>query len=767
VEALHNAPPPTNVTELKRFLGHLTFYDRFCKNRASVAAPLYELLKKQVPIVWGKAQQRAFQETKELLCSEAVLAQYSLDLPIAISCDSSLVGCGAVLYNIYQDGSMRPVMYVSKAFSDSQRKWSVFEREFVACVFAVTRLHEFIAGRSFFLFTEHKPVVQFLKKRIPEITTPWVLRGLLVLGSYACTPVYRSGAQNADADNLSSLIPAENKPTEPFFAEVGSVLYLAINDEPVLAVFAENSPVPPTAKEVASLAPTDPEIGQVYTWASSGWPTADPGGVLSHYYKRREAISIRQGCLLWGERVIVPLALREDVLNNLHSVHMGAGKTKALARLYAWFPNITEQLEGVVASCTLCQEYGNALPARFSDEWGLQQPWGRLHIDFAGPYHGAYLVVLVDATTGWVEAQWCNGPTSAAAIQLLRSVVARFGLPDTIVSDNAPAFRGSDWVKYLKALGIRVMYSSPYAPFQNGLVERAIKTSKQILEKFSSGTRDVRLANALAIMRFVPADNGPLVAERLLGWQPALPLAHLVPTEVKPPPPATPDFVAGDSIWFERFPIPKEGPKWLPGTVTQVRGSSSKLFDVCDLQGMSYRRARGHLKRRACREVSKPLHYDPLVGSDATDLRHRWYPLRSPTPPRRPHPPSRPWEVHEYPSSPERRSAEGPAPARHRLRPAGLQTPTRSDADSSDGEEPVRPVRPAGARGNPSFPPSIGAAPVPLPASTTPSAPTSTTSASTTLAAHSGLKRGCQRELGRHFFMSQPKRTKIRNRGFR
>jgi len=63
VEALHNAPPPTNVTELKSILGHLTFYDGFCKNGASVAAPLYELLNKQVPFVWGEAQQRAFQET--------------------------------------------------------------------------------------------------------------------------------------------------------------------------------------------------------------------------------------------------------------------------------------------------------------------------------------------------------------------------------------------------------------------------------------------------------------------------------------------------------------------------------------------------------------------------------------------------------------------------------------------------------------------------------------------------------------------------------
>jgi len=192
VEALHRAPRPTNQTDLKSFLGHLTFYDRFCPNRAVVAAPLYKLLKKDVPIIWGPSQEKAFEETKALLCSDQVLSHYSLDLPVAVGCDSSLVGCGAVLYNIDKDSVLRPVMYVSKAFTEGQKKWSVFEREFAACVFAVSRLHEFLAGRSFFLFTDHKPVVQFLQKRTPEITSARILRGLLTLGSYALTPVYRS-----------------------------------------------------------------------------------------------------------------------------------------------------------------------------------------------------------------------------------------------------------------------------------------------------------------------------------------------------------------------------------------------------------------------------------------------------------------------------------------------------------------------------------------------------------------------------------------------
>jgi len=73
VEALQSAPAPSNVSELRSFLGHLAFYDRLCGDRASVAAPLYALLQKDQPWVWGRDQAMAFQATKDLLCSDAVL----------------------------------------------------------------------------------------------------------------------------------------------------------------------------------------------------------------------------------------------------------------------------------------------------------------------------------------------------------------------------------------------------------------------------------------------------------------------------------------------------------------------------------------------------------------------------------------------------------------------------------------------------------------------------------------------------------------------
>ena len=264
VEALHRAPAPSNATELKSFLGHLTYYDRFCPNRASVAAPLYELLEKDVPFLWGASQEQAFNDTKALLCSDQVLSYYSLTLPVAVGCDSSLAGCGAVLYNI-DEGILKPVMYVSKAFTKTQQNWSVFEREFAACVFAVTRLHEFLAGRTFYLFTDHKPVVQFLLKRTPEITTPRILRGLLILGSYSILPVYRSGSQNADADNLSRLIPPSYKVDTEFFPETGAVLAIGLNDGPIGRPHSEEPP-PFSAKTVSRLTPTDPELGPILNW---------------------------------------------------------------------------------------------------------------------------------------------------------------------------------------------------------------------------------------------------------------------------------------------------------------------------------------------------------------------------------------------------------------------------------------------------------------------------------------------------------------------
>jgi len=118
VEALLNAPAPHDVKTLQCFLGKLNFYGRFLPSRATICAPLYDLLRNDIPWSWGESQQRAFEEACKLLCSNDVVTQFSLDRELVLSVDSSPCGTGAIMAHIMDDGYERPVTYVSRRISD-------------------------------------------------------------------------------------------------------------------------------------------------------------------------------------------------------------------------------------------------------------------------------------------------------------------------------------------------------------------------------------------------------------------------------------------------------------------------------------------------------------------------------------------------------------------------------------------------------------------------------------------------------------------------
>ena len=94
VEAITQVPAPTNLHELRAFLGLLHYYGKFHPDLATLLHPLNELLKSGVPWVWSKACERAFQLTKMLLVGAPVLAHYNPSLPIKLACDASPYGIG-------------------------------------------------------------------------------------------------------------------------------------------------------------------------------------------------------------------------------------------------------------------------------------------------------------------------------------------------------------------------------------------------------------------------------------------------------------------------------------------------------------------------------------------------------------------------------------------------------------------------------------------------------------------------------------------------
>ena len=112
VKAIKQAPTPSNVSELKAYLGILTYYSKFLPNLSTVLAPLYELLKKDKKWTWQAAQAEAFQKSKDMLTSSNVLTHFNPDLPLTLAGDASQYGLGAVLSHCLPNGEEKPIAYM-------------------------------------------------------------------------------------------------------------------------------------------------------------------------------------------------------------------------------------------------------------------------------------------------------------------------------------------------------------------------------------------------------------------------------------------------------------------------------------------------------------------------------------------------------------------------------------------------------------------------------------------------------------------------------
>ena len=129
VRAILNAPSPTNVTQLKSFLG------------------------------WGPNEESAFKKAKQSLTDVHVLVHFDPQKELVLTSDASPYGIAAVLSHKMADGTERPIEFASRSLHPAERKYSQLDKEALALVFAVKKFHKYLYGRPFSLLTDHKPLV--------------------------------------------------------------------------------------------------------------------------------------------------------------------------------------------------------------------------------------------------------------------------------------------------------------------------------------------------------------------------------------------------------------------------------------------------------------------------------------------------------------------------------------------------------------------------------------------------------------------------------
>lgn len=203
VESIVEFPAPSNKRELRRFLGMTGYYRGFCKNFATVVAPLTDLLSTERKFVWDDKCESAFCSAKDLLCNAPVLSAPNFTLPFSLQVDASARGAGAVLMQADDAGIEHPVSYFSKKFTRCQQNYSVIEKEALALLLALQHFEVYLSsGNTIVVYTDHNPLT-FLARM--SNSNQRLMRWALIVQEFDLDIRYKKGAENVIADALSRI----------------------------------------------------------------------------------------------------------------------------------------------------------------------------------------------------------------------------------------------------------------------------------------------------------------------------------------------------------------------------------------------------------------------------------------------------------------------------------------------------------------------------------------------------------------------------------
>ncbi len=478
VEAIANMKEPTDKEGVERLIGMVNYLARFLKQLTDICEPIRRLTRKDVQWEWSHEQDQAFQKIKNAVTTAPVLRYFNPDLETTLQSDSSSTGLGAT---IMQNG--QPVAYASRALSTTEQNYAQIEKELLAIVFGMEKFHQMTYGRKVKVETDHKPLEAITKK--PLVTAPKRLqRMLLRLQNYDIEVTYKRGKEMYIADTLSRayIQGDEESAGDETIHCINMADYLPISKERLNAI-----------KEATALDDTLQELKAVIL---RGWPDDKSRleGCITPYFNIRDELSVQDGILFRGNRCIIPRMLRTEMLQRIHSSHIGIDGCQRRAKECIYWPCMNTDIKDYVGKCETCCTYEQSQPKETLEQHDVpKRPWSKVGADLFTFDNKTYMV-LIDYYSNYPEVNLLHSTRSADVIQELKQQFARHGIPDEIISDNGPQFDCQEFAAFCRAWDIRHTTSSPGYPQSNGKAENAVKTIKRIFKKAKKSNSDPWLA---------------------------------------------------------------------------------------------------------------------------------------------------------------------------------------------------------------------------------------------------------------------------------
>lgn len=534
IKAILEFPRPSTVTELKGFLGLANYYRRFIDGFASIANPLYDMLKKGVAWDWSQNRLTALENLKQALVNSKCLYAPNHRLPFILQTDASGIGISGILsQNV--EGEEHPVGFVSRQLNKAEKNYTTTEWECLAVVWSIGQFEPFLIDKPFTIVTDHS-ALQWLatKKMENKRLTRWAL----TLQEYSYTILHRPGKANANADALSRSPLAGTAPAEvPVGLERETLVSGTRQAHFIRTLKGHKSGL---YRSPAPSAPSvDPEAEEYeftsidisdYTRAIAAQYTDPPLRLLIDYLQKHELPATytpiertqftrraasyqlvdvgldRKGLFYYPSaprasvfasrlppRFVVPSDYQEHIMNIFHSSPFGghSGITRTLRKIsarYYWttlYPDVVKY----VSTCDQCatskhERHRPALPTgRLPDP---AEPWEVVSIDFAGPLPDCdgfrYILLFVDHFTQYCVAIPTADTQAGTALRALTDqIICRFGMPFHVLSDRGSSFNNDAFLSLSKVLGYKMHLTAGRHPQANGKTERFVGTLKSTL----------------------------------------------------------------------------------------------------------------------------------------------------------------------------------------------------------------------------------------------------------------------------------------------
>lgn len=448
VEALVNAPIPSNVKQVRQFLGLAGYFRRYIPNYATETRCISQLTKKDAKFCWGSEQEQTRQNIIRRLTNEPILSIFDPTLPTELHTDASSKGYGAVLMQTRADGQKHVVAYFSKTTQGAESRYHSYELETLAVVRALQHFRHYLIGLKFRIVTDCNALKATENKKdlLPRVARWWVY-----LQDFCYDIVYRKGVMMPHADYLS------RNPTN----QVHQISR------------------PRNWAQIAQSADSETQdlLQQLRDGQLDSRRYVQINGILYYRYQRT------------GEEpkplCYVPKGHRLSLLRIFHDEHehIGADKTSDLILKHFWFPGLRQFVAKYISHCLVCisKKRVPRAPHQPISSWEKPDvPFHTLHLDALGPLPDSegykFVMLVVDAYSKFCLLYPIYRQDVSELKRTFMNAISLFGVPKLVVTDRGRMFESAEFTKLLAEIGCDIHYITPEMHNSNGQVERYVRT---------------------------------------------------------------------------------------------------------------------------------------------------------------------------------------------------------------------------------------------------------------------------------------------------